>query len=575
MTEVSIKFLNLASRAKNLRPVTGRESEIRRLVQILLKPKHHHAAIVGEPGVGKSSLVSMLAQAVADQVIPSLPSNIYELDTTPILNLLVSSDSIQTCYHAIRTNLASLPSAIIIIEDIQLLAVNDPIRLEQTVSLMQMIADIPNIRLVVTTTKTAHDKTFRGDYTFGRLLTPLEIEELGQEMIHSILGQAFVDQGVQADTKAISTIVELTGRYNHGRSLPDIGLRLIEDLSVEALFEDKASVTAEDVHQFIAKREKIPVSSLKNKGNSHLATLEDRLNQHVIGQSRSLKTISRSIIKNELGLADAHRPRSSFLLLGPSGVGKTETAKALTSIVYDNPKALVRLDMSEYSESHSAIRLTGSPPGYVGYEEGGQLTGAVQRQPSSLVLLDEIEKAHPKLFDVFLQLLDDGRLTDSSGVTVDFSHTMVLATSNIGSQEIVSAAEQGVDVSSQKFIATTLMPILLKDFRPEFINRFDAILVYRPLILPQLVSLASREISKLEQRLASQRIKLNIPEELIEKLLANDYNPLFGARPVKRLVANHFEMPIAERIISGEMAVGTVIDGSEEWLGNDFSSDTF
>lgn len=567
MSEVSIKFLNLTSRAKNAKPITGREAELRRLVQILLKPTHHHTAIIGEPGIGKSSLITMLSQAVADSAIPSLPNKVYELDISPVLNLLVAGDSVQSCYQAIRTSLANLPGAIVVIEDIQLLATNDPIRLEQTVSLLQMIADIPNIRLIVSMTKTAYDKVFQGDYTFNRLLTVLEIEELNQSTIEGILYQAFTTQGISADQKTVETVIELTNRYNHGRSLPDIGIRLIEDVSVQAIFNNRKQITEDDIKLFIAEREKIPVSSLKNKGNAHLASLERNLNEHVIGQPKAIKVISRSIIKNELGLADKHRPRSSFLLLGPSGVGKTETAKALTSIVYDNPKALVRLDMSEYGESHSAVRLTGSPPGYVGYEEGGQLTGAVKRQPSSLVLLDEIEKAHTKLFDVFLQLLDDGRLTDSSGETIDFTHTMVLATSNIGSQEIVSAANQGIDISSQSFVTKSLMPILLSNFRPEFINRFDAILVYQPLAMPQLITLAKREITKLEQRLSSQQIKFNVPDRLIEQLLLADYNPLFGARPVKRLIANHFEMPIAERLIAGEVPAGTVVDGSEEWLG--------
>lgn len=566
MNEVSIKFLNLTSRAKDLRPISGREIELRRLIQVLLKPTHHHAVIIGEPGVGKSSLITMLSQAMAEIAMPDLPDKVYELDITPILNILVTGDSVQSCYQAIRTSLANLPGAIVVVEDIQLLATNDPTRLEQTVSLLQMIANIPNIRLVVSTTKTSYDKIFRDDYTFNRLLTPLEIEELAPSTVENILYQAFVDQGISASPKAVSTAIELANRYNHGRSLPDTGIRLAEDVSVQATFDGKKEISEEDVKLFIAEREKIPVSSLKNKGNSHLAELENRLNDHVIGQKNSIKVISRSVIKNELGLADTHRPRGSFLLLGPSGVGKTETAKALTSIVYDNPRALVRLDMSEYGESHSAVRLTGSPPGYVGYEEGGQLTGAVQRQPYSLILLDEIEKAHPKLFDVFLQLLDDGRLTDSSGTTVDFTNTMVLATSNIGSQDIVSAFSQGIDISSQKFISKTLMPILLSNFRPEFINRFDAILVYQPLEMTQLVALAKREIDKLQQRLSPQQIKFDIPDSLIESLLTADYNPLFGARPVKRLVANYFEMPIADKIVNDGIPAGTVINGNEPWL---------
>lgn len=567
MTEVSIKFRNLTARAKHRRPITGREAELRRLVQILLKPTHHHAVVVGEPGIGKSSLITMLSQAVSENALPNLPNKIYELDITPVLNLLVAGDSVQNCYQAIHDSLAKLPSAIIVIEDIQLLAANNSTRLEQTVGLLQMIAEIPNIWLITSTTKTAFDRLFRSDYSFSRLLTVLEIEPLPNQVIAKILNQAFVDQKINPTAEAIDTVMKLASRYGYGRELPDTGIRLIEDIAIRASFDGKKQVEADDIKAFVAEREKIPLSSLKKKNHSNLANLEQKLNQQVIGQAPALRVISRSIIKNELGLTDGTRPRGSFLLLGPSGVGKTETAKALADIVYENPRAMVRLDMSEYSEAHSAIRLTGSPPGYVGYEEGGQLTGAVMRQPYSLILLDEIEKANAKLFDVFLQLLDDGRLTDSSGSTVDFTHTMVMATSNIGSLEITDAVKNGVDISKPSFVSTTLMPLLLKNFRPEFINRFDAILVYQPLAMPQLVSLARREITKLEARLKSKGISFAVSDDLIESLLKADYNPLFGARPVKRLIANHFEMPIAEKIINNELQGDITITGSESWLG--------
>jgi len=563
---LSLRLRDLSVRANGSRAIIGRDKELHRLVRILLKPAHHHVALVGDPGVGKSSVVEMLAQAMAAQVIPQLPPKIYQLDTAPIQSLFVAGDSARSCFEALSANLARLGEIIIVIEDIQLLAADDPARLELTLELLQTITNHAGVRLIVTSTASAFQRTFRDDYVFGRTFVPLELGELDGSIITDILTNAVAHQGLTMSTAAGELMINLSRRYGHGRALPDAALRLLEDVSAQITFDGSCKIRAADIRAIVSEREGVPLASLDAKNQTHLPQLEMRLNQAVIGQEAAIRTIARTITKAQLGLSDSSRPRGSFLVLGPSGVGKTETAKSLAEHVYANPKALVRLDMSEYSEAHSAVRLIGSPPGYVGYEEGGQLTSAVMRQPYSLILLDEIEKAHPKLFDVFLQLLDDGRLTDSSGKTADFTQTLLLATSNIGSQEIAAAFQNGIDVTAPAFLQSELMPLLLQHFRPEFINRFDAILVYQPLSEAQLVRLAQRELAKLEARLSTLGVTFNVPDELLATLIHPHYNPLFGARPVKRLIASHFEMPLSEHIITGALTGPVMITGKEPWL---------
>lgn len=566
-TSVSIRLQNLTAKSNAFTHIVGREEEFKRLARILLKPTHHHAVIYGEPGVGKSSLINMLSLGIAEGALPQLPSKVYLLDTAPILSLFIAGDSLHSCFDALRAQMAQLQEAIVVVEDIQLLTADDPDRCELTMELLQTITAQPGIRLIVTTTVAAFQRTFRSNYSFNRTFASLELHTLERPVMTAVLNAAAKSMAVVLNADALDLTMQFGQKYGHDRAMPDAALRLLEETVVKAAFDGHQTITAADVRATVSEREDIPSGSLTQDHSAHLTELAPRLNRAVIGQPAALNTVARTIINALLGLRDPSRPRGSFLLLGPSGVGKTETAKALVDIVYANPKALIRLDMSEYSEPHTALRLTGSPPGYVGYEEGGQLTKAVLDQPYSLVLLDEIEKAHPKLFDVFLQLLDDGRLTDSSGKTADFTETMLFATSNIGSVEIARAFQDGIDVTNPAFLQTTLMPLLLNHFRPEFINRFDGVLVYQPLSEQQLVELARRELCKLETRLAQLHISLSVPDHILGRLVHEQYNPLFGARPVKRLVSTYFEAPLAEQIAYGHLPRPAVITGSEPWLG--------
>jgi len=568
---ISLKLYDLisAARAGKLTAAVERENELGRLARILLHPVRPHAVIVGEAGSGKTSLTETLALRLHAGHYRPLEAVMYRLTTEPVRQLLASGESVRDCLGALTAAAGRLPHAIVVVEDIQLLAAGDPVRLELTLAILQALAAHPGIRLVVTTTTQAYHQLLRDDYVFSRTFTALELTEPDTGTLFAMASQAvprlsrLYHQTISAE--AVEQAVTCGGRFGHGRANPDAAVRLLEETCVKLSLTGASSVTAADLEAVVAEHERLPLTGLSRQPRG-LANLDATLATSVLGQTAATAAIAASLARAQLGLTDPTRPRGSFLLLGPSGVGKTETAKALARHHFPNPNALIRLDMSEYAQEHAAVRLIGSPPGYVGYEAGGQLTGPVMREPYSLVLLDEIEKAHPKLFDLFLQLLDDGRLTDSAGHTVDFTNTIVLATSNTGAQLIAAAATAGADVTSPEFLHRELMPILLKTYRPEFINRFDAILVYRPLELSQLVALARRELAVLETRLSQHGLSFAITDEYLAMLLHAEANPLFGARPVKRLIAGRFEAPIAQALLHGRINSPQVITGAEAWL---------
>ncbi|MFH0995825.1 MAG: ATP-dependent chaperone ClpB [Pseudomonadota bacterium] len=317
----------------------------------------------------------------------------------------------------------------------------------------------------------------------------------------------------------------------------------------------KEEVDEEDIAEVVSRWTGIPVSRMLEGEREKLVHMEDRLGKRVIGQHEAIEAVSNAVRRARSGLQDPNRPIGSFIFMGPTGVGKTELAKALAEFIFDSDQAMVRIDMSEYMEKHAVSRLIGAPPGYVGYDEGGYLTEAVRRRPYSVVLFDEIEKAHPEVFNVLLQILDDGRMTDGQGRTVDFKNTLIIMTSNVGSQWIQELGESRRDEMERR-----ITEALRASFKPEFLNRIDETIIFRNLTSDQIRSIVMIQIQRLEQRLADRRIALSISESAINLIVDKGYDPIYGARPLKRAIQKYLENPLSMAILKGEIPDGSRIE---------------
>ncbi len=326
------------------------------------------------------------------------------------------------------------------------------------------------------------------------------------------------------------------------------------------------SVTEEEIAEVVAKWTGIPVAKMLEGENEKLLHLEEKLRERVVGQSEAVTVVANAIRRSRAGLSDPRRPNGSFLFLGPTGVGKTELTKALANFLFDTEDAMVRLDMSEFMEKHAVARLIGAPPGYVGYEEGGYLTEAVRRKPYSVILLDEVEKAHPDVFNILLQVLDDGRLTDGQGRTVDFRNTVIIMTSNLGSQRIqelsikASAHNSEEAEADYKVMKTEVMEVVSQHFRPEFINRIDDVVVFHPLAKDVIRKIAAIQMQDLRDRLADRELDLEVSEAAMDKIAEAGFDPIYGARPLKRAIQQSLENPLAQEILAGKYMPGDIIE---------------
>jgi ATP-dependent Clp protease ATP-binding subunit ClpB len=363
----------------------------------------------------------------------------------------------------------------------------------------------------------------------------------------------------------------------YGR-VPDLERRLEQDRAQLNQLQEKGSYLKEEVGEeeiaaIVSKWTGVPVSKMLEGEMQKLISMEQNLEKRVVGQSVALTAVANAVRRSRAGLGDEKRPIGSFLFLGPTGVGKTETARALAEFLFDDERAMIRIDMSEYMEKHAVSRLIGAPPGYVGYDEGGQLTEPVRRRPYSVILFDEIEKAHPDVFNVLLQVLDDGRLTDGQGRTVDFKNTVVILTSNVGSAEL-AALEEGRELddvaSREERSRAVALEALRRVFRPEFINRLDEIVVYHRLAREQIRRIVEIQLQRLHARLAQRELTLAISEEAKDYLGELGWDPQFGARPLGRAIRKHLEDELAKRVLGGELGPGDTIFVDRSAIGLSF-----
>ena len=352
--------------------------------------------------------------------------------------------------------------------------------------------------------------------------------------------------------------LEEAARLEYG-VLPDLETRLRQAQQMAEQHENqllKEEVGSEDIAEIVARWTGIPVSRMLESEHEKLLRLPEHLQQRVVGQHQAIETVSDAVLRARSGINDPQRPLGSFIFLGPTGVGKTELARALAEFLFDDEQSMVRIDMSEYMEKHAVARLIGAPPGYVGYEEGGQLTEAVRRRPYSVILFDEIEKAHYDVFNVLLQILDDGRLTDSQGRTVDFRNTLILMTSNIGSARIMDQTVQNIDFST---IRQSVLQELRNHFRPEFLNRVDDTVVFHPLVREHLHEIIEIQLKRLQRRLDERRIQLQLDASALDFLAEAGFDPIYGARPLKRAIQKELETPLARALLSGAVQEGQTL----------------
>lgn len=538
----------------------GREIELEQILRILARENKHNVILLGEGGTGKSAMGLGISKLLVSKNLSSFTgARVLSLD---LGGLFASPQSVSFFGPKIIEEIGTLPKIVFFLDQINLLTTSQQISL--LVNFLQNLSKQGQVIFILSTTPSFYNQFLSSNPYFSSFFETIKLEEPSLEMTVKILALQATRMEkfhkVKIDPDIFNEVALLSKRYLPG-NLPQKAISLLEETCASMSLVKKTRVGSEDIKEIVASKTGIPINSLTVSEKEKLNNLETILGKYVIGQKEAIKSVSEALRRARAGLKDPKKPIGSFLFLGPTGVGKTELAKTLARVFFDDEKAFIRLDMSEYSESHTAQRLIGSPPGYVGYEEGGQLTNPVIERPYCLILLDEIEKAHPRVFDLFLQVLDDGRLTDSQGKVVDFKNTLLIFTSNIAAEEIFAHGEDLVNPVFDKkaFFEGKIMPIVRQYFRPEFINRFDDLILFNPLTKQELIEIAKLKIKGLSERLKEKKINIEITFPTLSKLVEDSYNPSFGARPLERAIREQIENLIAQKIISGEIKEGETI----------------
>jgi len=551
---------NLTQKAQTgrLDPVIGREKEINQLIRILARRTKSNAILLGDPGVGKTAIVEGLALKIVKNEVPKLLKGvqIFNLNLTTLLAGTSYQGELEDRLQNFIKEVKRSGNIIVFIDEIHMIiGAGSASGAMTAANILKPALARGDLNVIGATTVEEYRQQIEKDAALERRFEPIKVEEPDPKstlkILQSVAQKLQKHHGVTIDQPVLQTTIDLSSRYIQDRYLPDKAIDLLDEASSGAKIAGQKSISVEDIKKVLSQRTGIPITSLTQEESLELLNLETKLKKQIIGQDHAVKAVADVIKRSRAGLKDPNRPIGSFLLLGATGVGKTELAKALARTVYQSEKAMVRLDMSEFTEAHTADKLIGAPPGYVGYEEGGQLTNPIRHHPYSLILLDELEKAHPKVFDIFLQVLEDGRLTDSQGHTADFKNTIIIMTSNIDVSEFLD--------KPKLVTRPRLMKALSHYLRPEFLNRIDDIILMNHLKLKDIKQIARLQLEKVINRLNKKGITLTIPDETLEKLAQLGNVQEFGARPLRRLIQNHIEEPIAELIIANQLKSGDSI----------------
>ena len=581
------------ARAGKLDPVLGRDEEVERILRILVRRRKSNPCLVGDPGVGKTAIAEGLARLI---VAGDVPERLKDKRVISLqLGLLLANTKYRGEFEERLKNVIEEVKAagdiILFVDELHMLVGAGGTGEDGGMdagNLMKPALARGELQCIGATTVEEYRKHIEKDAALERRFQPVRIGEPSPEDSLKILEglretyEAHHDVTFAPD--ALPAAVKLATRYITDRFLPDKAIDVIDEAgAMVQLAAAKAgkgpgggarpAVDASHVAEVVAQWTGVPVRQLSEDESTTLLNIEDTLSDRVVGQREAVTAISRAVRRARSGLADGARPTASMIFAGPTGVGKTELAKAVAESYYGAEKSMVRIDMSEYMESVAVSRLVGAPPGYVGYAEGGQLTEAVRRDPHTLVLLDEIEKAHPDVFNVLLQVLEDGRLTDSKGRTVDFTNAMLVMTSNVGSKAILSSMNaspgkngSGADEDEAAYarVRREVRRELGATYRPEFLNRLDEIIVFRPLTKPEVGEIARLMLGSVRRRAAQRGVTLAFDESFEALLLAEGFSPRYGARPMRRAVQRLLENPLSECILDGFAGDGETLDVSAD-----------